>query len=145
MDVYLKKRWDLIPNLIETTKGYAQHEREILEEVTKLRNRNYTNLSDDEKIDLNYQIGFDLARLIAVAENYPDLKANENFQKLADELSGIEAEIATSRKYYNGCAREFKNFLEYFPTNLIGAFFNFEKPNFFEIDEKQRENVKVQF
>lgn len=145
MDVYLKKRWDLIPNLLETTKGYAEHEKELFEKVTQLRNQNYANMSDDEKVELNKQLSFGLSKLIAVAENYPELKANEMFINLSAELSGIESEIATSRKYYNGTVRELNNYLEYFPTNIIGAIFRFEKGKFFEIDEGQRENVKVQF
>jgi LemA protein len=145
MDVYLKKRWDLIPNLLETTKGYAEHEKEVFEKVTQLRNQNYTNMSDDEKVGLNKQLSFGLSKLLAVAENYPDLKANENFNNLALELSNIEGEIASARKYYNGTVREFNNYLEYFPTNIIGAIFRFEKGSFFEIDEAQRENVQVKF
>ena len=145
MDVYLKKRWDLIPNLLETTKGYAEHEKSIFEEVTRLRNNNYASMSDIEKMEINNQMTQALSKLIAVAENYPDLKANQNFMQFSSELSNIENEIATSRKYYNGCVREYNSFLEYFPTNLIGAIFHFEKSKLFEIDEKQRENVQVKF
>ena len=96
-------------------------------------------------MDLNNKLSFGLSKLLAVAENYPELKANENFNKLSDSLSDIEGEIATSRKYYNGCVRELNNFLEYFPTNIIGAMFRFEKGKFYEIDEAQRENVQVKF
>ena len=145
MDVFLKKRWDLIPNLLETTKGYAEHEKSVYTEVTDLRSKNYNNLPDDEKLDLNNKLSFGLSKLLAVAENYPELKANENFNKLSDSLSDIEGEIATSRKYYNGCVRELNNFLEYFPTNIIGARFRFEKGKFYEIDEAQRENIQVKF
>ena len=145
MDVYLKKRWDLIPNLLEITKGYAEHEKGVFENVTKLRNMNYTAMSDDDKLDINNQLSLGLSKLIAVAENYPELKANENFMQLSQELTAIEGEIASSRKYYNGCVRELNNFLEYFPTNIIGAIFRFEKGKFFEIDESQRENVQVKF
>ena len=145
MDVYLKKRWDLIPNLLETTKGYAEHEKEVFEKVTQLRNQNYTNMSDEQKVELNQQLSFGLSKLMAVAENYPELKANEMFMNLSAELSGIETEIASARKYYNGTVRELNNYLEYFPTNIIGAIFRFEKGTFFEIDEGQRENVQVKF
>ena len=145
MDVYLKKRWDLIPNLIETTKAYTQYEKTTFEQITKLRNLNYNTMSENEKMDVNTKLSSGLAKIIAVAENYPELKANENFQKLMSELSSIEDEIAKSRKYYNGCAREFINYLELFPTNIIGMIFNFEKPKFYEIEDSQRENVKVEF
>ncbi|MBR1620172.1 LemA family protein [bacterium] len=145
MDVYMKKRWDLVPNLLETTKGYAEHEKGVFEEITKLRNQNYTGLSDDQKIDVNNQMTAALSKLVAVAESYPDLKADANFRQFSDELSGIEKEIANARKYYNGCVREYTNFLELFPTNLIATIFHFAKYKLFEIDEKERENVQVKF
>ena len=145
MDVYLKKRWDLIPNLLETTKAYMEHEKSIFEEVTKLRNQNYTNLSDVDKIDVNNKLTNVLSKLTAVIENYPDLKANQNFIQFSNDLSKIEEEIANSRKYYNGCTREYNNFLEYFPTNIIATLFHFEKFKLFEIDENHRNNVQVKF
>ena len=86
MDVYMKKRWDLVPNLLETTKGYAEHEKGIFEEVTKLRNQNYTGMSDEQKIDINNQMAVALSKLVAVAENYPDLKADTNFRQFSEEL-----------------------------------------------------------
>ena len=86
-----------------------------------------------------------LSKLVAVAESYPDLKADANFRQFSDELSGIESEIANSRKYYNGCVREYTNFLEYFPTNIIGIIFHFEKYKLFEIDATQRENIQIKF
>ena len=101
MDVYLKKRWDLIPNLVETVKGYVSHEQDVLKKITELRNKNYSNMSNDEKMNVNTELGFGLAKLIAVAENYPDLKANQNFSNLMQELSMIAEDIANSRKYFN--------------------------------------------
>ena len=95
MDVYMKKRWDLIPNLVETAKGYMTHEQNTLSKITELRNLNYGGMSNEQKMDVNAQLGFGLAKLIAVAENYPDLKANENFLRLMDELSQVEEDIAT--------------------------------------------------
>ncbi len=145
MDVYMKKRWDLIPNLIETVKGYVAHEKGVLEEITALRNKNYTNLSQEEKMDVNNKLGLGLSKLIAVAENYPDLKASSNFTQLMGQLSQIEDEIANSRKYYNGCVREFNTFIQIFPSNLIASIFNFKEQKLFEIDESQRENIKVSF
>ena len=105
MDVYLKKRWDLIPNLVETVKGYASHEKGLLEEITSLRNQNYTNLSPDEKMELNNKLSLGLSRLIAVAENYPDLKASSNFSELQTQLSQIEDEIANSIALATGTLR----------------------------------------
>ena len=99
MDVYLKKRWDLIPNLVETVKGYAKHESETLEKVVALRNGAYNNMSVDEKMEVNKQLSSGISKLIAVAESYPDLKANQNFTDLSKELSKIEEDIANSRKY----------------------------------------------
>ncbi len=145
MDVYLKKRWDLIPNLIETVKGYATHEKDVFEKITELRNKNYTGLTNEQKMEINQQIGLGLAHLIAVAENYPDLKANESFQMLMQDLSAIETDIANSRKYYNGCVRDYNNYTEYFPTNIIAAVFGFKHEKMFEINEQERENVKVSF
>ena len=145
MDVYMKKRWDLIPNLVETVKGYVAHEKGVLEEITALRNTNYTNLSPDEKIDVNNKLAYGLSKLIAVAENYPDLKASSNFTELQTQLSHIEDEIASSRKYYNGCVREFNTYIQIFPSNVIAGIFNFKEQKLFEIDESQRENVKVSF
>jgi len=145
MDVYLKKRWDLIPNLIETVKGYAAHEKGILEEVTSLRNMNYSNLTQEQKVDVNNRLSMGLSKLIAVAENYPDLKASESFVNLQRELSKVEEDIANSRKYYNGCVREYNTYIQIFPTVLIASIFNFKEQKLFEIDELQRENVKVSF
>ncbi len=145
MDVYLKKRWDMVPNLIETVKGYAQHEQGIFEEVTQLRNKNYTGLTNEQKMEVNKQLGIGLAHLIAVAENYPDLKANQNFIMLMEQLSNVENDIANSRKYYNGTVREFNNYTELFPTNIVAAIFGFKAEKMFEINDKERENVKVAF
>jgi len=145
MDVYLKKRWDLIPNLVETVKGYATHEQDLLKKVTELRNKNYAGLNNEQKMDLNSQLGLGLSKLIAVAENYPDLKANQNFTALMQELSAIEEDIANSRKYYNGTVREFNNYTELFPTNILAAVFGFKAEKMFEINDTQRENVKVSF
>ena len=145
MDVYLKKRWDLIPNLLETVKGYVQHEKSTLEEITKLRNLNYTGMSNDEKMNINSQLSLGLSKLIAVAENYPDLKANQQFGQLMNELSIVENDIANSRKYYNGTVREYNNFTELFPTNIISVICGFKAEKMFEISDKERENVKVSF
>ena len=145
MDVYLKKRWDLIPNLIETVKGYTEHEKGLLEKLTELRSKNYSTMSDAQKLETNSELTQILSRFIAVAENYPDLKANQNFLQMSEELSAIETDIANSRKYYNGTVRELNTFLEVFPTNIIGSMFGFQKEKMFEIAEAERQNVKVSF
>ena len=145
MDVYLKKRWDLIPNLIETVKGYAAHEKGVFEEVTKLRSSNYGGMNAAQKIDINQRLNIGIAKLLAVAENYPDLKANESFNNLMGELSSVEDEIANSRKYYNGTVRELNTYTEVFPSNVICGIFGIKREQLFEINEVQRENVKVQF
>ncbi len=145
MDVYLKKRWDLIPNLVETVKGYAQHEKGVLEEVTNLRTKNYGSMSENEKLEANMQLGVALPKILAVAENYPDLKANQSFAQLMSDLSSIENDIANSRKYYNGTAREYNTFLEVFPSNIVCGIFGFQQFRLYEISETERENVQVKF
>lgn len=145
MDVYLKKRFDLIPNLVETTKGYALHEKSTLEELTALRNKNYSTLFDDKKIELNQQISARLSKLIAVVENYPDLKANQNFINLQNELSKIEEDIASSRGYYNRAVREYNTCLELFPTNIFASLFNFKSEKMFEIESKEKETPRITF
>ena len=143
MDVYLKKRWDLVPNLVECVKAYASHEKGVFEGVTNLRSRDYSTLSQHEKLNVNEQLSSALPKLVAVAENYPELKANESFANLMKELSKIEEDIANARKYYNGTVRELNNFLEIFPSNIIGKMFGFKTERMFEIGSEQRENVKV--
>lgn len=143
MDVYLKKRWDLIPNLVAVVKGYAQHEKTTLEEVTKLRNYDYSEMSNNEKIDINKTMQTNLFKLVAVAENYPDLKADTHFAELMNNLSATEDDIANSRKYYNGCVRIYNNFIQMFPTNIISAVCGFKEEKMFEINENERINVKV--
>ena len=102
MDVYLKKRWDLIPNLVNTVKAYAKHESDTFEKITALRTKSYDAMSPNEKIEANKALGSSLGTIIATAEAYPELKANENFRDLMRQLEGLEDDIANSRKYYNG-------------------------------------------
>ena len=144
MDVYLKKRWDLIPNIVETVKGYAKHEKATLVEIIELRKSTYNNMSDDEKISANNKINLGISKIMALAENYPDLKSNENFIDLGNQLSKVEDEIANSRKYYNGTVRIFNNKVEMFPSNIIAKLLGYKTKSMFEttIDEKQ--NAKVQ-
>ena len=145
MDVYLKKRWDLIPNIVETVKGYAKHEKSTLSDVIKLRNGAYDNMSSDEKIKANQQLSKGITKIMALAEQYPDLKANENFKDLSTQLTKIEDEIANSRKYYNGTVREFNDKVQMFPSNIVAKIFGYKAKIMFEATEEERKNVKVSF
>lgn len=143
MDVYLKKRWDLVPNLVEVVKGYAKHEKEVFNQITTLRTNTYQNMSIDKKITVNEQLTQELFKIIAVSENYPDLKANQNFSELSKELTKIEDEIANSRKYYNGSVRIFNTKIQVFPNNILAGLFGFKQANMFEANEEAKNNVKV--
>lgn len=143
MDVYLKKRWDLIPNLVEVVKGYAKHEKETFNQITSLRTNSYDSMPMDKKINVNEQLGQGITKIMAIAENYPELKANENFAKLSADLTKIEDEIANSRKYYNGSVRELNNKIQMFPSNIIAGMFGFKQANMFEANAEERDNVKV--
>lgn len=143
MDIYLKKRWDLIPNLVEVVKGYAKHEKEILNQVTTLRTNNYQNMSMDKKINVNEQLTQGISKIIAISENYPDLKASQNFLELSRDLTKIEDEIANSRKYYNGSVRIFNTKIQVFPNNIISKIFGFKEANMFEANADERNNVNV--
>ncbi len=145
MDVYLKKRWDLIPNLIETVKGYVKHEENTLKEIVDLRGNSYDSMSDDEKVKANQTISKDINKIMLVAENYPDLKASANFQDLSRELSKVEEDIANARKYYNGAVEMFNNKVEMFPSNILAKLFGYKPKAMFETDNNERENVKVSF
>lgn len=145
MDVYLKKRFDLIPNLVSTVKGYAKHESETLEKVIAARNSGATQTVEERMQDEN-QITGALRQIFALSENYPDLKANQNFLDLQGQLKSIEADIANARKYYNGAVKEFNNACEQVPSNIVANMFHFERKPMFEVkEEAERENVKVEF
>ena len=144
MDVYLKKRWDLIPNIVETVKGYANHEKETLEEIVNLRNGSYEKMNDSAKVDVNNKISQGLGRLMAIAESYPELKANENFKDLSNQLSKVEDDIANARKYYNGAIRVYNNKVETFPNNILAGLFGYKSKAMFEANVNERENVKIE-
>ncbi len=144
MDVYLKKRWDLIPNIVETVKGYAKHEKDTIKEVVNLRNSAYDRMSNDEKIKTNEQLSKGINKVMALAESYPDLKASENFKDLSSQLTKVEEDIANSRKYYNATVRIYNNKVEMFPSNIIAKIFGYKSKNMFEASEEERENVKVE-
>ena len=143
MDVYLKKRWDLIPNVVETVKGYANHEKDTLKEIVELRNSAYDKMSDDEKIKTNEQLSSGISKIMALAEAYPDLKANENFKDLSNQLTKVEDEIANSRKYYNGVVRIYNNKVEMFPSNIFASLFGYKTKTMFEASSNERENIKI--
>ena len=144
IDVYLKKRYDLIPNLVETVKGYAKHESETLENVIRARNNAASATTTAEKIEADAQLSNAIKSFNIVAERYPELKANSNFQSLMNELRAIEAELANSRKYYNGTVKTFNTEKDIFPKSIIAGMMKLEKFPYFELDsEEERKNVKV--
>ena len=143
MDVYLKKRWDLVPNLVEVVKEYAKHEKDIIEKITELRTNTYKNMSLHNKIDINNKIEESVSKIIAISENYPELKANENFLELSTELTRIENDIENSRKYYNGSVRIFNTKIQIFPNNILAKIFGFKEANMFEVNAEEKNNVKV--
>lgn len=150
IDVQLKRRYDLIPNLVETVKGYAAHEKETLDRVIQARNMaqqaHDTGANPEQLAMSEATLAGALKSVFALAEAYPDLKANQNFLKLQDELSDTENKIQAARRFYNGNVRDFNTAIEQFPTNVIAGMFNFEMSKFFEIENAaERENVKVAF
>jgi LemA protein len=145
IDVQLKRRHDLIPNLVETVKGYASHERETLEAVTKARQQAVAATGVENQAQAENMLTGALRQLFAVSEAYPDLKANENFLALQEELTGTEGRIAFSRQFYNEQVLAYDNALETFPTNLVAGAFNFEPKVYFEAEEGSREPVRVDF
>lgn len=145
MDVYLKKRYDLIPNLVETVKGYASHEKETLERVIQARNSAMRATDPGEVIDANNQLAMGLKSIFALAESYPDLKANEGFVNLQDQLAKIEEDISNARLYYNGNVKIFNKTIVVFPNVILANMMGFDKKPFFEIEETERENVRVKF
>lgn len=145
IDVQLKRRNDLIPNLIETVKGYMKHEKEVLENITKARSAMLKAGDMEGKAKASNMISDTLKSLFAVAENYPQLKANENFLQLQEELTGTENKIAYSRQSYNDMVMMLNTKLETFPNNVFAKMFSFKQEALFETPEEERKNVKVKF
>jgi len=145
IDVQLKRRYDLIPNLVNAVKGYATHEKELFENVTKARTAAMGAGSTEEKAQAENMLSGTLKSLFAVSENYPDLKANQNFLELQRELSDTENKIQASRRFYNGNVRDFNTKIEIFPNNIFAGILNFVKRDFFEAEEAEKENVEVKF
>ncbi|MBR2527204.1 MAG: LemA family protein [Blautia sp.] len=146
MDVSLKKRYDLIPNLVEVVKGYARHERETLEAVIAARNMAASASSAEKRIEGDSVLSSTLKSLFAVAESYPELKANQNFTELQNQLSRIEEEIAGARRYYNAVVTKYNTRTEIFPSSIVAGIFGFERKPLYEVNaENERESVKVSF
>ena len=145
IDVQLKRRFDLIPNLMETVKGYVKHEKGVLEAVTKARTAFMSAETVEQKGRADNMLEGTLKSLFAVSESYPQLRANENFIQLQEELSGTESKIAYARQHYNDNVLEYENKRESFPTNFIARIFNFGEREFFKTEGKERENVHVKF
>jgi len=145
IDVQLKKRADLIPNLVETVKGYAKHEKGTLEDVVKARNTYLAANTVEEKDNANKEMTSALNKLFALAESYPDLKANENFLDLQAQLKDVEEKISYARQFYNDSVLSYNNKVEMVPSNIVAGLFHFEKEKFFEASEEDRKNVKVEF
>ena len=146
MDVQLKRRYDLIPNLVETVKGYASHEKETFEKVVQARNQAMNATSPEDKAQAENFLQSTLKSLFALAEAYPELKANQNFLDLQDELSNIEEQIQLARRYYNAVVRDLNTKIETVPSNIIANMFHFEKKEYFELDsEEERQTPQVSF
>ncbi|MCX8162997.1 MAG: LemA family protein [Candidatus Micrarchaeota archaeon] len=145
IDVQLKKRYDLVPNLVETVKAYAKHEKQLFENVTQARTAalNATNLK--EKAKAESQLSAALKSIFAVAENYPQLRASENFKLLQEQLDAIESKIAYSRQFYNDAVLEYNSTIQQIPYNFIASIHNFTLKEYFKIEETEKQNVKVSF
>jgi len=144
IDVQLRRRADLIPNLVETVKGYAAHERELFERVTEARARSMGATGVADQADAENQVSAGLRQLLAVVENYPDLKANQNFLALQEELIGTESKIAYARQFYNDQVMRLNTLIQSFPSSLVARAFGFQERPFFEIEEGTRGPVQVE-
>lgn len=146
MDVFLKKRYDLIPNIVETVKGYTKHESETLERVISARNKALSGVAPAEKLENEKELSGCMSRLLMLTESYPELKADTQFIELQKQLNAIETDIAQSRKYYNGVVGKYNTKISLIPGNIIAGIFGFKPEPFFTVDdESERKNVKVQF
>ena len=145
IDVQLQRRFDLIPNSVETVKGYMTHEQETFEKISSLRT-SWANASTvEDKAKINNELSSTLKTIMAVSENYPELKANENFLKLSEELSNTENKLSFSRQFYNDTVTMYNTKLQVFPSNIIAGMFNFTARELFKVDDEARKNVKVDF
>lgn len=145
IETFLKQRYDMIPNLVEIVKGYAKHEKETFTQITEMRAKAMSSGSLAEKMETENQISQALSKIIAVAENYPELKANTNFQDLQTSLKELEDSIQKSRRFYNGAVRDFNTLIVVFPQNLLAGIFGFKKEPFFEASDEEKKNVEIKF
>lgn len=145
IDVQLKRRFDLIPNLVETVKGYTKHESETLENVVKARNTFLSASTPEEEMNADGELTKAMTKLFALTESYPDLKANTNFTDLQKQLEETESKIASARQFYNDTVLTYNNKIEVVPSNVVASIFKFKKEAFFEANETERENVQVKF
>lgn len=145
IDVQLKRRFDLIPNLVETVKGYAKHESSTLEAVVKARNTYLSASTPEAQMKADGELTKAITKLFALSEAYPELKANENFKQLQSELTSTEDKISYARQFYNDIVMKYNNKIEMFPSNIVAGMFKFKAQAFFEVNEEERQNVKVQF
>ena len=145
VDIQLKRRADLIPNLVETVKGYAKHEEGTLTAVIEARNKAVSATTINDKVEANNQLTGALNKLFALSESYPELKANENFLSLQNDLKDTEDKITYARQFYNDSANGFNNLVMMFPSNIVANMFNFKKFDYFKIDENEKEKPEVKF
>lgn len=143
MDVYLKKRWDLIPGIIEVVKGYSKHEKDTLKEIVTLRNGGYDNLSQEQKLKTNEKLTKEIDQINILVEKYPDIKADQNYLELQHNLKQIEDEIAQSRKYYNAVIRKYNNKVEMIPSNIVAKITGHKVKEMFEAKKEERDNIQV--
>ena len=145
IDIQLKRRFDLIPNLMECVKGYMKHEKDTLEDIVKARNSFQSADTLEGEMQANSELTKAMTKLFALAEDYPELKASENFMSLQDDLSETEDKIATARQFYSDTVLLYNNKIQMFPSNIVAGMFGFKEEKFFEATEAEKENVKVQF
>lgn len=145
IETFLKQRYDMIPNLVEIVKGYAKHEKDTFEKVTEMRSKAMSAGSLEEKMEYEKQLSGAITQIFAVAENYPELKANENFKELQTSLKELENNIQKSRRFYNGTVRDFNSMIAVFPNSIIAGIMGYKALPFFEASEEEKENVKIKF
>lgn len=145
IDVQLKRRFDLVPNLVETVKGYAKHEKETFNEVVEARNKFNTASTPEEEMEASGELSKALNRIMVLAEAYPELKSNENFLKLQEDLKDCEEKIAYSRQFYNDSVLSYMNKVQMFPSNIIANMFGFKEMKYFEAAEEEKSAPKVSF
>lgn len=143
MDISLKKRWDIVPNLVEVVKGYSAYEKSTLEKLTLLRQQAYDKFEMKQKLDVDNNIAKVVSKMLAIAENYPDLRADEEYLKLSEQLMNLENEIAKARKEYNEAVNKYNTQIEVVPNNLVAILFGFNEEQIFEAKQEEKENIKI--